>query len=129
GKGEIYGLLGANGAGKTTLIRMICGVLSPTTGKGRVLGLDLHQEQLKIRQQIGYMSQKFSLYRDLTVEENLLFYARIYGVERPKERTNSLIDQFSLHKVKNKLVSALGTGVRQRVAFGCAMVHQPALLI
>jgi ABC-2 type transport system ATP-binding protein len=129
GKGEIYGLLGANGAGKTTLIRMICGALSPTAGKGQVLGFDLHREQIKIRQQIGYMSQKFSLYRDLTVEENLLFYARIYGVDRPEERVATLIDQFSLQQVKKQQVSALGTGVRQRVAFGCALVHQPSLLI
>jgi ABC-2 type transport system ATP-binding protein len=128
-KGQIYGLLGANGAGKTTLIRMLCGVLKPTSGRGKVLGYELQTEKEKIKPNIGYMSQKFSLYQDLTVEENLLFYAQLYGVKDPKTSVRSLLDQFSLYDIRNRPVASLGLGIRQRVAFTCALVHHPPLLV
>ncbi|MDN4593756.1 ABC transporter ATP-binding protein [Polycladomyces subterraneus] len=127
-KGSVFGLLGANGAGKTTLIRIMCGILPPTSGSGLVLGRDIVKERAQIKERIGYMSQKFSLYPDLTVEENIRFYARLYGVEQIKQRVEELIEQFSLQDAAKKQVSALGGGIRQRVAFASAIVHMPQLL-
>ncbi|SFJ94054.1 ABC transporter ATP-binding protein [Thermoflavimicrobium dichotomicum] len=127
-KGSIFGLLGANGAGKTTLIRIMCGILPPTSGRGLVLGHDIVKERAQIKEQIGYMSQKFSLYPDLTVEENIRFYARLYGVNQSGQRVEELIEQFSLQDVAKKQVAALGGGIRQRVAFASAIVHMPQLL-
>lgn len=127
-KGSVFGLLGANGAGKTTLIRIMCGILTPTSGKGQVLGYDMVTERSQIKERIGYMSQKFSLYPDLTVEENIRFYARLYGVGQIKTRTDELIKQFSLQKMLKKPVAELGGGIRQRVAFACSIVHNPKLL-
>jgi ABC-2 type transport system ATP-binding protein len=127
-KGSVFGLLGANGAGKTTLIRIMCGILPPTSGRGQVLGHDIVKERAQIKKRIGYMSQKFSLYPDLTVEENIRFYAQLYGVDQIKKRVEELIEQFSLQDVAKKRVAALGGGVRQRVAFASAIVHMPPLL-
>jgi ABC-2 type transport system ATP-binding protein len=125
---KIFGLLGANGAGKTTLIRMICGILSPTEGKGTVLGWDMVKDKKKIRRHIGYMSQKFSLYPDLTVRENLLFYGRLYGVPEPGRRAERMLERFALEEVAHKRVDELGGGLRQRVAFASTIIHDPALL-
>ncbi|MBA4494828.1 ABC transporter ATP-binding protein [Paenactinomyces guangxiensis] len=127
-KGKIFGLLGANGAGKTTLIRMMCGILPPSGGSGRVMGHDMIKGQKKIKRQIGYMSQKFSLYPDLTVKENILFYARLYGVTDVRGRVNELLELFQLQENSHKKVSSLGGGIRQRVAFASAIVHSPPLL-
>jgi ABC-2 type transport system ATP-binding protein len=128
-RGEIFGLLGANGAGKTTLIRMMCGILKPTEGTGSILGWDMIRERQAIKENIGYMSQKFSLYPDLTVEENLRFYAHVYGVRRPVgERVESLLREFELTDVRKARVTDLSGGVRQRVAFASAIVHEPPLL-
>jgi len=127
-KGSVFGLLGANGAGKTTLIRMMCGILPPTSGHGLVLGKDMVKERAEIKKRIGYMSQKFSLYPDLTVEENIRFYGRLYGVDSIKQRMEELIGQFSLQDVAKKQVAELGGGIRQRVAFASAIVHRPPLL-
>ncbi|MCS1350535.1 ABC transporter ATP-binding protein [Mechercharimyces sp. CAU 1602] len=128
-RGEIFGLLGGNGAGKTTLIKMMCGVLKPTAGRGEVLGWDIQHEQSNIRPHIGYMSQKFSLYKDLTVQENLLFYARLYGV---KGKVSSLVDeqmiQYEVAHMRHKKVGELADGSKQRVAFACAVIHRPVLL-
>ncbi|SDW11082.1 ABC-2 type transport system ATP-binding protein [Marininema mesophilum] len=128
-QGEICGLIGANGAGKTTLIRMMCGLLLPDGGEGRVLGFDIRHQQKAIRQQIGYMSQKFSLYPDLTVEENLRFYAALYGIHQGLEkRIASQIEAFRLEEVRQERVGRLPGGWLQRVAFASAQLHSPPLL-
>jgi ABC-2 type transport system ATP-binding protein len=128
-RGEIFGLLGANGAGKTTLIRMMCGILEPSEGTGTILGRDMVRERQEIKKNIGYMSQKFTLYPDLTVEENLRFYAHIYGVRQSvAERVELLLRQFELTGVRKERVSDISGGVRQRVAFASAIVHDPPLL-
>lgn len=128
-RGEIFGLLGANGAGKTTLIRMMCGILEPSEGTGTILGRDMVRERQEIKKNIGYMSQKFTLYPDLTVEENLWFYAHIYGVRQSvAERVELLLRQFELTGVRKERVSDISGGVRQRVAFASAIVHDPPLL-
>lgn len=127
-KGTVYGLLGANGAGKTTLIKIMCGLLDPTSGTGTIFGRDLVRERNRIKQSIGYMSQKFSLYQDLTVGENIAFYARLYGIENPETRARELSEQFDIYTFQDKVVYSLSSGVRQRVAFACALVHAPKLL-
>lgn len=126
--GQIYGLLGANGAGKTTLIRMMCGLLTPTSGRGTVAGRDMVWERLAIKERIGYMSQKFSLYPDLTVEENLHFYTRLYRVTEEQERIKELLDRFDLTEMRHKRIDHLASGIRQRVGFAAAIVHSPPLL-
>jgi ABC-2 type transport system ATP-binding protein len=105
-KGEIFGFLGANGAGKTTAMRMLCGLLAPSSGKATIAGFDVYTETEKIKRNIGYMSQKFSLYDDLTVAENIRFYGGIYGMTRPaiKEKTTRLLDELQLHKEARTLV-------------------------
>lgn len=127
-RGTVYGILGGNGAGKTTLIKMMCGLLTPTSGKGRILSHDIVGGRKQIKQLIGYMSQKFSLYNDLTVGENLDFYARLYGVKNRKDRVHALLQQFHIANAKDKVVYSLSSGIRQRVAFACALVHSPNLL-
>ena len=127
-KGTVYGMLGANGAGKTTLIKIMCGLLDPTSGTGTIFGRDLVRERNRIKQSIGYMSQKFSLYQDLTVSENIAFYARLYGIEKPETRARELSELFDVYTFKDKVVYSLSSGVRQRVAFACALVHAPKLL-
>ncbi len=129
--GKIFGFLGPNGSGKSTTIRMICGILSPTSGEGNVLGYDIRSEAELIRLNIGYMSQKFSLYHDLTVEENLYFYGKVYGVEEPKlsERIREVKSFLQLEKRAKDIVDTLSGGWKQRVALGCALLHEPKLII
>jgi ABC-2 type transport system ATP-binding protein len=128
--GEIFGFLGPNGAGKSTTIRMLCGIITPTSGSGRVAGFDIFTESEQIRQAIGYMSQKFSLYQDLTPFENIRFYLGIYNVSSAnwKGRIEQIFEITRLNKVRNRLTRDLPPGWRQRLALGCALVHQPQLL-
>jgi len=129
-KGEIFGFLGANGAGKTTAMRMLCGLSLPTSGSATVAGFDVYKENEQIKKNIGYMSQKFSLYEDLTIRENISFYAGIYGVsdEMIKEKTNSLLKQLSLEGEEKTMVKALPLGWKQKLAFSIAIVHDPAIV-
>lgn len=129
-KGEIFGFLGANGAGKTTTIRMLCGLLLPSSGKAHVNGLDVYKQYEKIKQHIGYMSQKFSLYDDLTVKENIEFYGGIYGLTRDKikERTDELLDYLGLHDQADSLTVSLPVGWKQRLALSTALLHDPPII-
>ncbi len=129
-KGEIFGFLGANGAGKTTAMRMLCGLSMPTSGTATVAGFDVYRENELIKRNIGYMSQKFSLYEDLTVRENIRFYAGIYGLtdERIKEKTNALLKQLHLEGQEKILVRSLPQGWKQKLAFSIAIVHDPAIV-
>jgi ABC-2 type transport system ATP-binding protein len=128
--GEVFGFLGPNGSGKTTTIRMLCGLLAPSSGVGRVLGLDIGRQAEAIRAQIGYMSQKFSLYGDLTVRENLQFYAAVYGTPRREQaaRIVELVTMAGLGGREDELTGNLSGGWRQRLALGCAIVHRPRVL-
>lgn len=129
-KGEIFGLLGPNGAGKTTTIRMLCGLLTPTSGVGRVMGFDVASQPEKVKANLGYMSQKFSLYNDLTAFENLDFYARIYCLpgKTRNSRTDALIEMAGLKDHRNELTANLSGAWRQRLALACAIVHEPPML-
>ena len=129
-RGEIYGLLGPNGAGKTTTIRMLLGLLNPTAGKGAVLGYDIVKEAEEIRQRVGYVSQKFSLYSDLTVAENFNFYGGVYGVTRQTlpQRRDEILRLVGLNGQDDARVSNLAGGSRQRLALACALSHQPEFL-
>jgi len=129
-KGEIFGFLGPNGAGKSTTIRMLCGLLIPTSGKGRVSGFDIMEEPEKIKQVIGYMSQKFSLYEDLTVFENLHFFGGIYGLSGllQKEREEQALAMAELKELRDRMTRTLAVGWKQRLALGCAILHQPSIL-
>ncbi len=129
-RGEIFGLLGPNGAGKTTTIRMLCGILEPTAGEARVMGYDVAKHAEEVKQRIGYMSQKFSLYDDLTVYENLDFYANLYGVprEKLKPRLAELIEMAGLRGHEKQLTRDLSGAWRQRLALACAIVHEPPML-
>jgi len=129
-KGEIFGFLGPNGAGKSTTIRMLCGLLTPTSGQARVSGLDVATQPEAIRRNIGYMSQKFSLYDDLTVEENIDFFTGIYGVpqERRAERKHYVLEMANLTTRRRSLTRTLSGGWKQRLALGCAILHDPAVL-
>ena len=128
--GELYGFLGPNGAGKSTTLRMLCGILEPTEGGGHVLGFDLRREPERIKAAIGYMSQRFSLYDDLTAEENLTFYATVYGVpgRRRGERVQRMIQLADLVEREDVLAGRLSGGYRQRLALACALVHSPRLV-
>jgi len=130
GKGEIFGFLGANGAGKTTAMRMLCGLSTPSSGKATVAGFDVYTQTEKIKQNIGYMSQKFSLYDDLTVAENIRFYAGIYGMSIPaiRTKTNQLLQELQLEKEAKTLVKALPLGWKQKLAFSVAIVHDPDIV-
>ncbi len=130
-KGKIFGLLGPNGAGKSTTIRMLCGVIIPTEGEGKVIGYDINKDGEKIRQNIGYMSQKFSLYEDLTVLENLRFYSDIYSLPREigNKRIGEIIEMAGLKEKVKSLTAHLSGGWKQRLALGCALIHRPKLLI
>lgn len=128
--GEIYGFIGPNGAGKSTAIRMLCGILEPTSGTGSVLGYDLICETEEIKKRIGYMSQKFSLYDDLTVAENLNFYAGLYSVPRRelKDRVREMVAMAGLTERENELTVNLSGGWKQRLALGCAIISRPAIV-
>jgi ABC-2 type transport system ATP-binding protein len=130
-KGSIYGFLGPNGSGKSTAIRIMCGVLTPTSGEGYVMGYNIEKQSEEIKKNIGYMSQKFSLYQDLTVEENLDFYAGIYGLKGKEvyERKKNLISMAGLKGREKQLAGNLSGGWKQRLALGCALIHKPQFLI
>jgi len=129
-RGEIFGFLGPNGAGKSTTIHLLNGLLHPSSGSGQVAGLDLVREAKQIKRQIGYMSQRFSLYEDLTVEENLLFFAGIYGLSptRARERAQELLSLMDLSERRRDLARHLAKGLRQRLALASAIIHEPAIL-
>lgn len=129
-KGEIFGFLGANGAGKTTAIKMLSGLLKPSSGEASVLGFDVYQDSEKIKRNIGYMSQRFSLYEDLTIGENIRFYGGIYGLNDNDLHTKAeeLLMQLKLHTHKNKLVRSLPLGWKQKLAFSITIMHNPALV-
>jgi ABC-2 type transport system ATP-binding protein len=130
GKGEIFGFLGPNGAGKTTTIKVLCGLISPTEGSGKIGGFDITSEQKMIKNIIGYMSQKFSLYNDLTVMENLEFFGGIYGVrgEKLKKRIREISSFLELNEIILKKTHDLSLGWKQRLALACAIIHQPTIL-
>jgi ABC-2 type transport system ATP-binding protein len=129
-RGEIFGFLGPNGAGKSTTIRMLCGILAPTSGSGTVGGFDIRSEPQKIKETIGYMSQKFSLYQDLTVEENIDFYSGIYRLppEKRAKRKQWVLDMAGLTGHRKAPTATLSGGWKQRLALGCAIVHQPPIV-
>ena len=129
-QGEIFGFLGANGAGKTTAMRMLCGLSFPSSGKAMVAGFDLYKEAEKIKKSIGYMSQKFSLYEDLTIRENIRFYGGIYGLTdgEIKSKTEFMVKHLHLEDQVNKLVKSLPLGWRQKLSFSVAMLHQPKIV-
>ncbi len=127
-KGEIFGFLGPNGAGKTTTIRMLCGILEPTAGEGKVAGLDVKKEPDRVKSVIGYMSQKFSLYNDLTVLENIDFYAGIYGVEIDWTHKREILRMAGLEERCDEITFTLPPGFKQRLALSCARLHNPKVL-
>lgn len=129
-QGAIYGFLGPNGSGKSTTIRMLCGILAPTEGEGRILGLDLSKDQETIKKNIGYMSQKFSLYDDLTVLENLQFYAGMYSLpaQVKRGRIKDMIEMAGLKGRERELTANLSGGWKQRLALGCSILHNPPIL-
>ena len=129
-QGEIFGFLGANGAGKTTTIRMLCGLLAPSGGSGTVAGYDITREYEKIKLRIGYMSQRFSLYNDLTVGENIEFYGGIYGLSHRQigERTRELFRIIGLEELENRLTSSLPIGWKQRLALCASLLHDPRIV-
>jgi ABC-2 type transport system ATP-binding protein len=128
--GEIFGFLGANGAGKTTAMRMLCGLLAPTSGKANIAGFDVYHQTEKIKKNIGYMSQKFSLYEDLTILENIRFYGGIYGMDRKviKPKSLELVEELGLKEEASKLVRALPLGWKQKLAFSVAIFHEPRIV-
>ena len=129
-KGEIFGFLGANGAGKTTAIKILCGLSYPTSGKLNVGGFDIYKEREKIKRNIGYMSQKFSLYDDLTVFENIRFYAGIYGLRHKEieERAANLMQKLDMKEARDKLIRSIPLGWKQKLAFSVAVIHNPKIV-
>jgi ABC-2 type transport system ATP-binding protein len=129
-KGEIFGFLGANGAGKTTAIRILCGLSTPSSGKMSVAGYDVFRQTEKIKQNIGYMSQKFSLYEDLTVKENIRFYGGVYGMNIAvrKARTADMLDRLGLKAYENRKIGDLPLGWKQKLAFSIAILHSPKIV-
>ncbi|GJM33392.1 MAG: hypothetical protein DHS20C18_23930 [Saprospiraceae bacterium] len=130
GKGEIFGFLGANGAGKTTAMRMLTGLSHPTSGEASVAGFDVYRQPEMIKRHIGYMSQKFSLYEDLTILENLRFFGGVYGLSRRqiKEKSAALVEQLGLEEVAKKLTGSLPLGWKQKLAFSLALFHDPQIV-
>ncbi|MGA9588882.1 MAG: ABC transporter ATP-binding protein, partial [Salegentibacter sp.] len=129
-KGEIFGFLGANGAGKTTAMKMLIGISRPTAGEAKVAGFDVSTEAERIKENIGYMSQRFALYDDLTVKENIRFFGGIYGLSRKKirEKTAELIEELGLQKSAGELVGSLPLGWKQKIAFSVALLHDPKII-
>ncbi|WP_142786122.1 ABC transporter ATP-binding protein [Changchengzhania lutea] len=129
-KGEIFGFLGANGAGKTTAMKMLIGISNPTSGKAKVAGFDVFTNAEDIKKNIGYMSQKFAMYDDLTVKENITFFGGIYGLSRKliKEKSAVLIEELGLEKVTNTLVGALPLGWKQKLSFSVSLIHDPKIV-
>ena len=128
-RGAIYGFLGPNGSGKTTTIRMVCGLLKPESGEGEVLGFDVQRDSLKIKERVGYMTQKFSLYEDLSIRENLEFIARLYGLDRRIERVDQALSDLGLSERQEQLAGKLSGGWKQRLALAACMIHEPELLL
>jgi ABC-2 type transport system ATP-binding protein len=129
-RGEIFGFLGSNGSGKSTTIRMLCGIIAPTSGRARVAGYDIESQSEEVKHSIGYMSQKFSLYEDLSPFENIRFYLGLYNVDRSrwKERMEWVLETARITEVKDRLTRDLPQGWRQRLALGCALLHRPEIL-
>ncbi|MCB0801658.1 MAG: ABC transporter ATP-binding protein [Flavobacteriales bacterium] len=130
GKGEIFGFLGANGAGKTTAMKMLIGISSPSSGKATVAGFDVYKNAEDIKKNIGYMSQKFALYDDLTIKENITFFGGIYGLSRSriKEKSELLINELGLQDVAKELVGSLPLGWKQKLSFSVALLHEPKII-
>src|SRR6187401_845085 len=129
-KGEIFGFLGANGAGKTTAMRMLCGLSTPSSGKATIAGFDVYKQTEEIKKNIGYMSQKFSLYDDLTVLENIYFFGGIYGLsdDKLKSKSAELVKRLGLEKEATKLVASLPLGWKQKLSFSVAVLHDPKIV-
>jgi ABC-2 type transport system ATP-binding protein len=128
-QGHITGFLGPNGSGKTTTLRMLCGLLTPDSGSGQVLGLDFPRESEAIKRQTGYMTQRFSLYEDLTIEENLAFIARVYSLDNVQKRVTDTLDKLGLTRRRKQLAQQLSGGWKQRLALAAAVMHEPKLLL
>lgn len=128
--GEIFGFLGANGAGKSTAMRMLCGLLEPTSGNAKVAGFDVYAEREEIKKSIGYMSQKFSLYQDLTVAENIKFWGGLYGLSKAeiKSKRNEIIESLDMKKRENAFVESLPLGWKQKLSFSVSIIHKPKIL-
>lgn len=129
-KGEIFGFLGANGAGKTTAIKMLIGISHPSSGKAKVVGCDVYTQSERIKKNIGYMSQRFTLYNDLTVNENILFFGGIYGLSRAKirEKRKQLVKELELEDIADKLVGSLPLGWKQKLSFSVSLLHDPKIV-
>ena len=128
-RGRIYGFLGPNGSGKTTTIRMLCGLLTPDDGSGTCLGFDIRTESRKIKREVGYMTQKFGLYEDLSIEENLAFVARVYEVRDPQRKVEQALERLGLASRRTQLAGALSGGWKQRLALAACLLHEPQLLL
>jgi ABC-2 type transport system ATP-binding protein len=128
-EGRICGFLGPNGSGKTTTLRMLCGLLTPDAGRGTCLGFDIRTQSEEIKRRTGYMTQRFSLYEDLTIEENLLFIARVYGLDRRRQRVEAALEGLGLADRRGQLAGALSGGWKQRLALASAILHEPSLLL
>ena len=128
GAGEMFGIVGPDGAGKTTTIRMLCGILAPTSGTAKVLGLDIIEESDRLKRQIGYLSQRFSLYGDLTVDENIEFFAGINGVDDFREQRDALLEFTRLTPFRDRLAEQLSGGMKQKLALACTLIHTPSVI-